>query len=237
MLDLRVGDRLYRSPMVEVEEEQSDNVGVFQIRDANDPEVVNRQGISSTSNFAPIKLASFSDTQKVDFNGVKKYQKNVDLDYLRSLQFDEPGKYGSVDKKVNWLVNKEGEGARPYFIVNGQSRFGTILFARTLVKVETVGGAPKEYIKRGTFPSGITEDIVLYHVVGMPKILMQSGLSGKEMHEKYPYWIVPATAFGNDQEMTMTPRGATHFHCVWNDQDYPSNYADGKLYIAKAFLI
>jgi len=229
MFHVSFGDRSYNAQLAEIEQPDN-NLGVFRVRDANDPVIINLQGIASSSNFAPIKLAGFSNVEKVDFNGVKKFQR-TNYNYLRSLQFDEPGEYGSIEKKMSWLVNTEGQYARPYWFEASQCRFGSILFAGTLVKVEMNGNVPREYIKRGTYPAGKTEDIVFYHVEGMPKSLM-----GIATHASHPYWIVQATAFNNNQVMTSTPRGATHYHCIWNDIDYPSNYADGRLYVPKAFL-
>jgi hypothetical protein len=229
MFNISFANRSYSAPLVEAQQ------GVFRVRDATDPIVVGLQGISSSSNFAPIKLAGFSFTQAVDFNAIKKFQR-INYDYLRSLQFAEPGEYGSIDKKMNFLVNHDGAGKRPYWSDGGQYRFGTILFGGQLVKVEMSGNAPKEYIKRGQYPNNYVADIVFYHVEGMPADLMRSGLSGIQMHEKYPYWVVKASSFNNDLVQTDTPRGATHFHVVWNTYNYPSNYADGRLYIAKAFL-
>ena len=236
---LKIGSKLFSSPMKEIlQNEESVSNDIFMIRDANDPVILKYQGQSPSSNFAVIKAASFSEDNlnKVDFNGVSKFQKGVDYNYLKSLQFEESGKYGTVQAKMNWLGQTKGEG-RPYWFKGTTYTFGSIFFARTLIKVEMDGNSPKPYIHKGTYPSGITENILFYRVIGMPKDLMKSGLSGKEMHEKYPYWIVKATSFGDGGSMNETPRGATHYHCVWNTENYPTNFGTGKLYIAEKFLV
>lgn len=234
-IQVSTGGRFFKANLEEISQGgATDTRGVFQVRSAVDPVVIALQGIAEDSNFAPIKLAGFDSQNAVDFNAIKKFQR-VNYDYLRSLQFAEPEKeYGSIDLKMKWLVNHEGVGKRPYWVDGTRVNFGTILFGSQLVKVH-VGddGLPIEYIRRGQFPAKSTpEDIVFYRVEGMP-----SALEGVATHTSHPWYIVDAASFNSEHIQTDKPRGVTHRHVVWNTDNHPSNYADGRLYIAKAFLL
>lgn len=193
--------------------------GVFSVKDYNS--LIPLQGSQKMDNFQAIKLASFGANGEPFFNDTSKYQ-IVDYSLLKSLQFEETAYYGSIDAKMNWLVNHEfdenGYYTRPYWIAGGQLRFGTILFGQTPVRVETEYGKPKEYVRRGRYPNvEEKEDILFYRVVG--------GLD----------WVVNATAIEGGKP-TDKPRGVTIKHPVWPTEKYPVNYGDGRAFIASAFL-
>lgn len=229
MLDLKGTTRLEFAEEPEVPEVPN---GVFRARSYIDPVLMELQGGVDTSNFEVVRLASFGTNGIPYFNAIAKYQV-VDYGFLNSLQFDEPGEYGSVEKKMNWLVNHDGSAVRPYWIAKNETRFGTILFGRQLVRVETdAAGKPVEYVRRGQYPGrGYDEMITFYRVAGMRRHEM-----GQVTHESHPWLVQQCTAIEGGKA-TDKPRGVVHYHPIWSDNDWPTNYGDGRLYVAKEFLV
>lgn len=218
---------------VRMEMETRRESGIFTTRSYIDPIMMALQGGVTTSNFEVVKLASFLENGDAFFNDIAKFQV-VDYSHLRSLQYDEPGDYGSVEKKMNWLCNHypmSGAPSRPYWQkVQGQTRFGTILFGRQQVKVETIGGTPVVYTRYAKYPARDTKEYIdFYHVEGTPRSQM-----GSISHASHPWYIQQCTAIEGGKP-TDTPRGAVHYHNVWNDEDYPPTEGTGN-YIAVAFL-
>lgn len=210
--------------------------GVFRTRSYIDPVMMALQGGVSSSNFQVVKLASFDKNGIPFFNDIAKFQV-VEYGNLWTLQYDEPGEFGSVEKKMNWLCNHEmtetSTPSRPYWIVKDQTRFGTILFGEQLCRVQTdEDGDPVEYIRRGQFPAkGYDEWITFYRVVGLRRHEM-----GSVTHESHPWLVQQGTAIEGGKG-TDRPRGVVHYHPVWSDIDYPTNYGDGRLYVARDFLV
>lgn len=206
--------------------------GVFRTRSYIDPLMMELQGGVKTSNFEVVKLASFDRNGVAFFNDIAKYQ-IADYGFLKGLQFEEGGEYGSIDRKMRWLVNHEGSGERPYWMKGTTTLyFGTILFGRQLVQVETDGeGKPVEYVRRGKYPArDVEEMIAFYRVIGMRRWQM-----GDVSHTKTPWLVQQCTAIEGGKA-TDTPRGAVHYHPIWSDVDWPTNYGDGRNYVAKDFL-
>lgn len=208
--------------------------GVFRTRSYIDPVMMGLQGGVLTSNFEVVKLASWDERGVPYFNDIAKWQV-ADYAYLKSLQFEEAGEYGSVEKKMRWLCNHNltGTPTRPYWLVEGgELRFGTILFGRQQVQVETYpDGTPVEYERKGKYPARDADEwIVFYRVLGLRKADY-----GKVTHESHPWLVQQCTAIEGGKA-TDLPRGVVHYHPVWSDLDFPSNYGDGKLYVAKEFL-
>lgn len=210
--------------------------GVFRTRSYIDPVMMELQGGVTSSNFQVVKLASFDRNGVPFFNSIAKWQL-PDYQFLKGLQFDEPGEFGTVERKMNWLVNHDldegGTPSRPYWMKNGQFRFGTILFGEQLCRVQTdEDGKPVEYIRRGQFPAkGYDEWITFYRVVGLRRHEM-----GSVTHESHPWLVQQCTAIEGGKG-TDKPRGVVHYHPVWSDIDWTTNYGDGRLYVAKEFLV
>ncbi|MDL1909709.1 hypothetical protein FBQ81_03295 [Chloroflexi bacterium CFX6] len=211
--------------------------GVYRTRSYIDPVMMDLQGGVTTSNFEVVKLASFDRNGIPFFNDIAKFQ-TPDYAFLRSLQFEEPGYYGTIERKMNWLVNHTLSGAptRPYWMVERAGKmelqFGTILFGNQLCQVETDGnGQPVEYVRRGQYPARANQEMItFYRVIGMRRWQM-----GQVTHQTHPWLIQQCTAIEGGAS-TDRPRGVVHYHPVWSDIDWPSNYGDGRNYVAKEFL-
>lgn len=210
--------------------------GVFRTRSYIDPVMMDLQGGVTSSNFQVVKLASFDGNEVPFFNDIVKWQL-PDYDFLKEMQFDEPGEFGSVAQKMNWLCNHDlsetSKPSRPYWIKNGQFRFGTILFGEQPCRVEVdANGKPVEYIRRGKYPNRMLDEwITFYRVVGMRRGEMMT-----VSHATHPWLVQQCTAIEGGRG-TDRPRGVVHYHPVWSDIDWPVNYGDGRLYVAREFLV
>lgn len=208
--------------------------GVFRTRSYIDPLMMALQGGVTSSNFQVVKLASFGRNNAPFFNDIAKFQ-TVDYDILRSYQFAEDKPYGTISHKMNWLCNHDlsGTPSRPYWINEGKLQFGTILFGQQLVRVQTdENGKPVEYVRFGAYPAKTTEEwITFFRVVGIRKHEIKI-----ITHQNHPWLVQQCTAIEGGRE-TDKPRGVVHFHPVWSDIDWPTNYGDGRLYVARDFLV
>lgn len=226
-IDIQLGERTPEAPHAPA--------GVFRTRSYIDPLMMELQGGVTSSNFQVVKLASMDRNGVPFFNDIVKWQE-PDYQYLLEMQYDEGGEFGSVAQKMNWLCNHDldesGTPSRPYWIKNGKFRFGTILFGEQSCRVEVdATGKPVEYIHRGKYPARLTDEwITFYRVVGMRRYEMAT-----VSHETHPWLVQQCTAIEGGKG-TDRPRGVVHFHPVWSDIDWPTNYGDGRLYVAREFL-
>jgi hypothetical protein len=208
---------------------------IFRVRKWGDPIMVALQGADvnqvGTTNFQVIKTASFGNLNEPYFNCIFRWQRfsegGIEMTYLRSLQHDKDG--FTINQKMNWLIGDATDGVpeRPYwFNGDGWVYFGPLLFGGQLVKVD-----PTPIWRVGEFPkTGVRENIKFYHVIGVRKSEF-----GKYSHKTHPWFIQHATGAGRNNQYDEYPKGEI-FHPVWSDIDYPTNFGDGRIYIAEKFL-
>ena len=198
---------------------------VYTLRKWGDPVLIDLLGattdnLNPPSNFQVIKTATIGADGKPFFNDIKRFQV-VDYNYLKSLQYADDY---TVQQKMNWLVNVDGEGVRPYWM-KGTSilYFGPLVFGGQKVQLgETMSAV-------GQYPNRDRQEIITFRrLIGVRK-------NQNVTYKTHPHLIQHATEAGRDNKYNEFPRGEI-FHPVWSDIDHPANYGDGKLWIAVEFL-
>lgn len=218
--------------------------GIVTVRKYGDPIMVNLMGLDTnylgTSNFQNVSLFTRSN----GFGAVSQFQElnKSALDYLISIQ---PTDAGTLNSKMSFLMN--GTRGRPYWTRNGtwnnwgtatRLLFGTIVFGGQKCLVETdQSGVKKEYIFWGKYQQvDHYENIVFYKLKGLPW----------SQHMNYnpidhPYYIQRGTwatwqTNPNNQYRDTWHEGIV-YHPVWDAQDFPVNYGDRELFLAKEFCV
>lgn len=205
----------------------SPNQEVYRVRKWGDPVLVDLLGadvnLVGVDNFQVVKTATIGGDGKPYFNDISRTQ-TVDYAYLESLQIDD--EY-TVEKKMNWLINRDGIGRRPYWM-NGTSNlyFGPLVFGGQLVKLG------EEMSAWGQYPNRSKEEWIRFRrLIGIRRADF-----GKYTYDNSPHFVQRCTeAIGTDNKYNEFVRGEV-FHPVWSDLDFPANYGDGKLWLAVEFL-
>jgi hypothetical protein len=85
--------------------------------------------------------------------------------------------------------------------------------------------------KIGRYPNKTKEELIKFRrVIGLRKVDF-----GKYTYATHPHLIQRATSAHHPNKYTEHPRGEI-FHPVWSDIDYPTNYGDGKMWLAVDLL-
>lgn len=199
---------------------------VYTVRKWGDPVLVDLMGSSTaivnTSNFQVVQTASIGSNNKPFFNCVSRFQ-FPDYNYLESLQYPSDGY--TVEQKMRWLVYYDGKARSPYWMDGSPILyFGPLVFGGQKVQLgETI-------VKLGKYPNrDYEESIEFRRVIGVRRADF-----GKYSYTKEPWYIQRATAANRtpvEDSYTEFPRGEI-FHPVWSDIDFPTNYGDGRMWLA-----
>lgn len=222
---------------------RGDAGAVVEARRYGDSLMVELMGLSTvllgTSNFQNISLF----TRSHGFGAVSQFQPlpMEALDYLMMIQ---PQDAGSMQSKMNFLMN-DSRG-RPYWTRNGTwynrfpnttLSFGTIVFGGQPCLVETVRGVKKEYRIWGKYQAKLHEqEIVFYKLMGMPWAERARYSPGT-----HPWFIQRGTwatweTSPPDQYRDTWYSGVV-YHPVWRPEDFPVNYGDTELFLARDFVL
>ncbi|HKI55299.1 MAG TPA: hypothetical protein VJ987_14330 [Anaerolineales bacterium] len=204
------------------------SIDVRKLRKWGDPVMVDLMGadteLINSTNFQVVQTATIGDDGKPFFNCINRFQKNLDYDYLESLQYPSDGY--TVQQKMNWLVNYKTHGVSAYWMKDSPILyFGPLVFGGQFVQLGETITVNGKYPNRDDY-----EDIEFRRLIG----LRRSDF-GKYTYQTHPHLIQRATAAYRMNKYTEYPRGEI-FHPVWSDLDYPANYGDGKLWVASALL-
>lgn len=179
------------------------------------------------SNFQAVQLTTVDANGRAWFGAVSQFQPNIDVEYLRSLQYDGEGY--TVKQKMRWLGEGQPSG-RPYLQKTSGLAFGTIAFGGQLIEID-----PTPYKFKCKYPNREADEKEppVFHII---KGLRRSDF-GKYTHATHPHLIQKATAAYPGNVYVEDPRGVM-YHPVWAWEDFPHNERTRQepLYIAAAFL-
>jgi hypothetical protein len=204
---------------------------IYRVRKWGDPVVADLMGGDTNmlpkpdeGNFQVIQTASIGGDGKPFFNCINRFQKDLPLSYLESIQYPSEGY--TVSQKMNWLINYPTHGVSPYWMKDSPTLyFGPLVFGGQLVQLGeqiTVNG---KYPNRDKF-----EPITFRRVIGVRKSEL-----GKYTYTTRPDKIQRATSAHHPNIYSQHPKGEI-FHPVWSDIDWPTNYGDGKMWLAVRLL-
>lgn len=197
---------------------------VYRVRKWGDRVLVDLLGATTAlvgDNFQVVKTASLSDNGAPEFNDIARVQ-IVDEVYLTEIQCAD--EY-TVESKMNWLINIDGKGVRPYWKDGGERlKFGPFVFGGQWVQLG------EEITVRGDYPNKPDQWITMRRVIGLRKADM-----AKVSHTSHPYLIQRCTEVYGKDVYNDAPRGII-YHPVWSDEDFPVNYGDGKMWLPVEFL-